>query len=234
VDGGVVTNSHVLHPNVAYDAILIRPDDLDPNLVASWVQIPIGEYYFRVTHESNAEALDYAFIEINDPKFNGRHHFEFSDTDDLVAIGEQVLFIGFPFGMFHLTAHLGYVSSIHTTGAVQVLQIDGSVNGGNSGGPMIDLETGRVAGIITRAHKGIVEESFDELIKALRHNAKTLADANKMGGLFIAGVNPAEAVEKSFVAMEAIAENIKRSANVGIGFAFSSKHVRDAIKNAKA
>jgi len=90
---------------------------------------------------SPEDAWDYAFFEVDHERFAGRHRFAFSPDDHPVPVGEQVGFLGFPFGLTHLTAHVGYVSSIHRSGPATTLQIDGSVNGGNSGGPLLDLKT---------------------------------------------------------------------------------------------
>jgi hypothetical protein len=48
------------------------------------------------------------------------------------------------------------------------------VNSGNSGGPLIDLKTGKVAGIITRAETGLLREQFDRLLQALKDNQRIL------------------------------------------------------------
>lgn len=166
---------------------------------------------------------------MSQPEFDGRHIFEFVDTNDSVKIGESTIFLGFPFGMPHLTTHLGFISSVHIWKGINVIQIDGSINGGNSGGPLLDLKTGKVVGIVTRAITGLIEEQFNNLLNALRHNQKILR--NVQGAMSIGGIDPIQAIITSQAAMEQITRDLHRSANVGIGYAYSAEYARDAIQN---
>ncbi len=77
--------------------------------------------------------------------------------DDTILIGETVIAIGNPYGLSH-TVTTGVVSALgRTIQAGEILyndfiQTDASVNPGNSGGPLINLE-GHVIGITTAIHR---------------------------------------------------------------------------------
>ena len=142
-------------------------------------------------------------------------------------VGESAVFLGFPFGMTQLTSHVGFISSIHNRNSVKVIQIDGSVNGGNSGGPLLDIKTGKVAGIVTRSVTGLIEEQFRNLLYALQQNQKALEGAKSV--MRIGSIDPIQAIIASQAAMEQIAKDLHRSANVGIGYAYSAEYIRDAI-----
>ena len=45
----------------------------------------------------------------------------------------------------------------------------------------------------------------------------------------IGGIDPMDCIRASFAAVEQVANNLRRSANVGIGFAFSAKHISQKI-----
>jgi len=128
--------------------------------------------------------------------------------------------------MAQLTAHLGHVSSIHERNGTKVLQIDGSINGGNSGGPLVN-EDGNVIGVVTRAVTGLIEEQFERLVNALRHNQEALQGGGAR--VLLGGIDPIQALRASQTAMEQIARDLHRSANVGIGYAYSAEYVRDAV-----
>jgi len=224
VGGGLVTNSHVLRPG-QIDAILIRMADTDPQDPGSYITLLPEACYQAVTHEPPAELHDYAFLGLDEPEFAGRYRFAF-DSEMAPVVGEQVAFLGFPFGMAQLTAHLGHISSIHERNGTTVLQIDGSINGGNSGGPLIN-EDGDVIGLVTRAITGVIEEQFERLIDALRHNQEALQGGG--GRVLLGGIDPIQALRASQAAMEQIARDLHRSANVGIGYAYSAEYIRDAI-----
>lgn len=69
-------------------------------------------------------------------------------------IGEQIVVIGAPFGVSH-SLSVGYLSGIRDGNAIpgrklvpRLLQTDASINQGNSGGPMFNLE-GEIVGIVS-------------------------------------------------------------------------------------
>ena len=78
---------------------------------------------------------------------------------DKVEVGDQIFVIGAPFGIGQ-TLTAGHLSGRHRlnkneNGAVEFLQTDAAINGGNSGGPMFDMD-GRVIGIVSTmmSHSG--------------------------------------------------------------------------------
>lgn len=69
-------------------------------------------------------------------------------------VGEQIIVIGAPFGVSH-SLSVGYLSGIRDSEAIpgrslepRLLQTDASINQGNSGGPMFNLE-GEIIGIVS-------------------------------------------------------------------------------------
>lgn len=101
------------------------------------------------------------------------------------------------------------------------------VNGGNSGGPIVDPDDGRVVGIVTqrRFPKG---ESAD----AIANHAKGLAQAIQssrvtmsIGGLDFTGMNQMYAES-----LNVIVDLISLNANSGIGIGFPISPVVEAIE----
>jgi serine protease Do len=97
-----------------------------------------------IIHESN----DIAVLKFNDksrlpiPTFNGE-----------IKEGLSVIFSGFPLGLRALTTHQGIISSItiDSAGAKRYL-IDGTVNTGNSGCPLMTID-GELIGIINATQR---------------------------------------------------------------------------------
>jgi len=225
VEGGLVTNSHNIRSQ-DFNSIAIRFADSNPSDKRSYIPLSRKECEKIIAKESIESERDYVYLKFTHPKFKGRHVFEFADSSNL-SVGEQVTFLGFPFGMNQMTAHIGYVPSIYETNGVEIIQIDGSINGGNSGGPLLDLKSGKVVGIISRANVGFLVDEFNKLIEALQQNQVALEDAKGM--MRMGKIDPIEAIKASQAAMEQIAKNLRQSANVGIGYAYSSNYVRDDI-----
>jgi serine protease Do len=72
--------------------------------------------------------------------------------DSLPAAGTSVLAYGHPWGMSY-TASRGIVSGLAWIYPNQLIQTDAVINSGNSGGPLISLNDGRVVGINTATYQ---------------------------------------------------------------------------------
>ena len=72
-------------------------------------------------------------------------------------IGAAVAIFGHPGGLSY-TATRGIISSIPWIFPTEVIQSDAVVNGGNSGGPMIGLDTGKVIGIAAATYRDTEDE----------------------------------------------------------------------------
>jgi serine protease Do len=132
-DGYVVTNNHVIQP------------DGRAELKEVTVTMPDGTEYTAEVVGRDA-ASDLAVLKISgDRPFP---YVEFGDSRQ-ARVGDWVVAIGNPFGLGG-TVTSGIVSAVHrATGAGaydRFIQTDASINRGNSGGPLFDMQ-GNVIGI---------------------------------------------------------------------------------------
>jgi S1-C subfamily serine protease len=78
------------------------------------------------------------------------------DMAETITAGQEVWAIGNPLGLSG-TVTKGIVSALRTLGGIHFLQVDASVNPGNSGGPLVNRD-GRVLGVTTfkvRGYEGL-------------------------------------------------------------------------------
>ena len=135
-DGYIVTNNHVVAP--------ARPD-----AVVEQVTVTLAD---RTEYEAEVvgrdQVADIAVLKVNPTR--PLPFVRFGDSNG-VRVGEWVVAIGNPFGLGG-TVTAGIVSALHRNiGAGlydRYIQTDASINSGNSGGPMFDLQ-GNVIGINT-------------------------------------------------------------------------------------
>lgn len=134
-DGYLVTNNHVISParsNATVDEITVTLSD---------------RREFQAKLIGRDEASDLALLKIDAA---GLPFVNFGDSTR-TRVGDWVVAIGNPFGLGG-TVTAGIVSALHRNiGATQYdryIQTDASINSGNSGGPMFDLQ-GNVIGINT-------------------------------------------------------------------------------------
>jgi S1-C subfamily serine protease len=221
----LITNSHVFHPN-GYNF----PPDTTLKLVwgdNSYDDIKLSDLELIVgSDESNA---DYAVYDIS-KKVDISKKFNFEIDQNLtIDEGDDVVIFGFPFETKYLTTHYGKISAIFEEKGIKKIQIDASVNQGNSGGPLYHLETNKVIGIVTRKQAGL-SKNFDDLLNSFAGNIEVLKKAQQNGSVGMFGINPLKMFEITQTQMSKISENIKRSANTGIGYAFScEKLLKEAI-----
>jgi S1-C subfamily serine protease len=133
--GKVITAEHVIHP---CSEILIVPSE----------GLPIGASVMTVD-----EDLDIALL---DPRSSiGEIGLPISTRSEL-AIGTQVSTWGFPAGYpgREPLLSVGYlagtvpVKSAKDGKVIQQWVVNAAFNGGNSGGPLLDIETGEVIGVV--------------------------------------------------------------------------------------
>lgn len=221
-DAGLVTANHVIREHRFETAVL----GLDGADAGDPIRFSEADMLSAIVRESPKEQHDFVVLSIDEPEFEGRHRFKLAGLGDL-RVGEQVLFLGYPYGSQNLTAHIGYASSIYRSRDTRVLQLDGSVNPSNSGGPVIDTDTGDVVAYVTRAQTGLLTD-FDALVEALEGNVATLSQ-QRSGQVIIAGIDPVASLRVTMVAMRQLAVNMRRSANVGIGYASDAAHIVEAM-----
>ncbi len=141
-EGYVLTNSHVI------------PDS------ATRLEVVLGEKAYEARFVGRRTDYDIALIKIS---AKGLIPASLGDSDTAEQ-GDVVIAIGSPYGLFH-TATEGIISFVGRQGGMgslvpNYLQTSAAINGGNSGGPLIDL-TGRVVGINTWKLGGSGNEGID-------------------------------------------------------------------------
>ena len=223
--GYLITNNHVIQVPSARRVILRT---VGPDGFVSAFEADFGRLAFRDMLRSGQgeSSWDYAVMAVDHPIFAQIPDLEAKQEND-VAIGSEACFLGFQFEQTNLAIHRGLVSSTFVKAGVRYVQIDGSVNHGNSGGPLIDTADGKVLGIVTRKATGLTKD-FENLDKMLQSNIKLLNQS--AGGVLLNGFDPIAATRMIQEQIRVISRNIGRSANVGIGYAYHISEVRSTLQ----
>jgi len=154
--GHLVTNNHVVaEPRTTEGGAVIFQ-------YSQRISVVVAGKRYRAVMVSSTEALqpsvyDYAIL-----KVEGIAENPYLTTGDpsLVRPGDQVLCLGFPLDFESLIATAGVVSAVlmrpsHVNSLHQMRTIvtDALVQFGNSGGPMVHVDSGAVVGINTLGHE---------------------------------------------------------------------------------
>ena len=92
--------------------------------------------------------LDLAIIKVGDKERPARLVQGDLECAGITAVGHPVGAFGHPWGLKY-TGTRGIISGVTNRFETEMLQTDAPINGGNSGGPLISLETGKIVGINT-------------------------------------------------------------------------------------
>jgi S1-C subfamily serine protease len=203
-DGLLVTANHVANKDIPIRCKL--PDGKD----------------CRFSVLKRNELQDFAILKIEQPKKN----FKYLKIGDYSSVheGDEILFSGFPLHLPFVTIQRGMISSKYHAKFASLnytgdwLQIDGSINKGSSGGPVINIKDGRVIGIVNFMPAGIGEK-----LKKLRDGIHKQQESGTNATLKIAGdVDLADSIIELINILES-------TMSVGMGHSISINHIKKEL-----
>ena len=164
---------------------------------------------------------DFAVLKVGGTLGAGRKVLEPMEVGD-VPRGTEVAFSGFPHGVSHLLVHKGFVSGrCETLG----FYIDGNVNPGNSGGPIVDIGSGKVVGIAS-ARRFVGAQDMKAICDECAKLTKHLHAVASQGGVQIMGVDFVGFAGLMAQSLELVKRALDANANTGIGIGY---HIRFAL-----
>ncbi len=219
----LVTNYHVIQVSTATHVQLrfVKEDGFTDYISK---KISLNEFLTGLVDSMPIDSWDYAIFNLDWPEFDPIPSLNLCARDEF-NIGQSIVLFGYQFGQPNLSIHSGILASRFIINEVKFLQLDASINQGNSGGPLINPNASEVIGIVTRKMTGLTRQ-FDELLRSFNHNIQTLEQASKGGRIQMFGIDPIEGMKISQTQMAKISLEIKRSANVGVGYAYELEKVR--------
>ncbi|WP_114575567.1 serine protease [Saliphagus sp. LR7] len=205
----IVTNAHVI------ESAIVDHDDI-------WaVTEEDEESRLELLTHSPSHKYDYALLNLKEGFSNPRNVL--NPKLGGVDRGQQICFAGFPHGINDLLVQEARVSGPKEDYG---FYIDGSVNGGNSGGPIVDADDGKIVGIVTE-RRYLTPIDMDEIsreINALRQRyQKGVGFDMVMGDISLNGV--LELIAESLGRFEDI---MQANANTGIGIGYQIMYANDA------
>jgi V8-like Glu-specific endopeptidase len=216
VNGHILTNNHVLgvpHTH-GYQILFPAVEGVSEGYNALFSAEFIRD---RIKDALPENSWDFAVIDLVDVGFKQIPSLKLSREINF-NIGTEVAALGYQFDQENLSIKSGILSSSYTKADVRYLQIDVNINQGNSGGPLISLESGEVIGIITRKHTGLsslidfLEKGYLNQIEESNYKLKSKIDYMTRNFHVI--------LKRNSERMITFINELKRSANVGIGYAY--------------
>jgi hypothetical protein len=204
----IVTNFHVVAPNLANRQPIVA-------ITETGTQFPVN----LVAHSPETQ-YDFAILQTAADMPVGRKILQPSQLQQ-VARGARIIFAGFPHGVPDLLVHEAIVSGPAQPNGFYV---DGSVNGGNSGGPIIDANSGLIVGIVTqrRFMGGAQLGQLRGQLAQLSQHCQAIAGS---GQVVIMGIDFGKFAQLMAGGFSVIDQLLQMNANSGIGIGFHIAHV---------
>jgi S1-C subfamily serine protease len=133
-----------------------------------------------------------------------------------LAEGDDVMYMGHPFGIPSVVTNKAMISWMGTSEGGDAYQLNGIVNSGNSGGPLMDIKSGHVVGIV-KAKYGTLTPYLQMIA-----NGKLAMGINLGGGNFDL---------KHFVTD--VASMMEIHIQMGIGYAVSTEYAETQLNSLK-
>jgi Trypsin-like peptidase domain len=184
--------------------------------------------------QSPSDQHDFALLRIDEEVGGDRVSLMPGKSPAVGDRGREIAFAGFPHGLEDLLVQRAVVAGF----SGDDFYLDGSVNGGNSGGPVVDAENGQVVGVIT-ASRFLFSEDLEQLARAARAIAAQAQRVRArgggmhqidLGGMVIEGMSMGQGPAIGGIEFDALAALVSQSnqllelafdanANTGLGLA---------------
>ena len=159
-------------------------------------------------------------------------HLQLGDYGEL-AEGDEVLFMGYPVGGKMCLAHRGMISFKgriefkYLPAPVDSFALDGSVNRGNSGGPVLSVRKGTVVGIVNAKLGDLSEKLYEfrrgrDILKKLGMSVSVEFGVVEIDGRQVGGSDQGD------VSAE-IVDFLSLYTNAGVGYALSADYARQLV-----
>ncbi|MFP1258746.1 serine protease [Klebsiella michiganensis] len=172
-----------------------------------------------------SDVNDFAILQLQSPLPSGRTVLqpleEFASTR-----GKKIIFAGYPHGLPQLLTNEAIISAPLEN---EQFAIDGMVNGGNSGGPIIDAESGLIIGMVT-ARRYVSGHKAEQLQEEATQLRAYLERASQGMSVAFMGVDFGELSDMFGRSLQVITELINLNANPGIGIGYPISPVTEAAK----
>ncbi|EIR5746024.1 trypsin-like peptidase domain-containing protein [Escherichia coli] len=213
----VVTNLHV----VATCCDLQAMRQIGPVTLQTEANEHIGAQILHIDGDN-----DFAIMRLQSPLPAGRTVLQPS-AGFTPTRGKKLIFAGYPHGIPQLLTNEGIISAPLDAGR---FALDGMVNGGNSGGPIIDRETGEAIGIVTQ-RRYVLPPDAQQLSNEVAQLRGYLAQAAQQMSVEVMGVNFGQMADMFSRSLQMVNQMMNLNANPGIGTGFSLEPIVNVVSS---
>ncbi len=203
------------------DFVVITFKKSEDNLKKISVRLTMKDFMNRLISDGDKDFSDFSIISTDKLGLDNIPSLHIS-IENKNFIGASVALLGCQFGHPGLTLKKGIISSYKMINNQRYLLFDGILSRGNSGSPLIQVETNSVIGII--GHKlNAIDVNYQQMINIINANIKMLREAT--GKMEISGVDPVQVMVAAQHQIKQLASDLYKTSYLGAGYALSSSNM---------
>jgi hypothetical protein len=225
--GNYIFTSHLVNKPHTYEIVEIFFVEKDGFTPTATVRLTQHDFADALITSYDEEITGFSLISTTDMDIEQIPSLPLSGNGS-VAIGQPVAVMGFQYDNPNLTIKSGILSTFVFHNNIRYLQFDGSVFWGNSGSPLIDLETQEVLGIIgyklDRKNK-----AYEQMIEIIKSNIQMLEKAQ--GEIDIKGVDPIQVLIAWQKQIKQLSNEIYKASGNAVGIALDIQAIKGLVKS---
>jgi hypothetical protein len=187
------------------------------------VKISEKDFRLRMVKGIKENIPGFALIDIDFPQFDDIPSLQLSSFKKF-KVGSPIAIIGHQMEHNNIAIKTGIVSSFCKQNGIKYIQFDAAMDRGNSGSPLIDVESGEVIGIVGQ-RLAILLESYKRMLQIINNNLTLLKEAE--GKINMIDIDPIQVLIANQNQIKHIAQEFFKTASIVYGFALDINQISE-------
>jgi hypothetical protein len=165
----------------------------------------------------------FALIDIDFPQFDDIPSLQLNNSKKF-KVGSPIAIIGHQMEHNNIAIKTGIVSSYCKLNGMKYMQFDAAMDRGNSGSPLIDVESGEVVGIVGQRLASLLD-NYKRMIQIINNNLSLLKEAE--GKINMIDIDPIQVLIANQNQIKHIAQEFFKTASIVYGFALDISQISE-------
>jgi hypothetical protein len=193
--------------------------------ISTSIKITDKDFRLRMVKGIKENIPGFALFDIDFPQFDNIPSLKFNSTRK-VDVAMPVAVIGYQMEHANLAIKKGIVSSFCKQNGSRYIQFDNGIDRGNSGCPLIDVETCEVIGIVGHRLANLMD-GYKRMMDVINNNLNMLKDVE--GKLMLHDIDPIQVLVVNQNQIKHLAQDFFRTASFMYGFALDVNQILELL-----
>jgi len=222
--GNMIITDDQIYNQKDVSEIKIRFYEDDGAKVFKELLFSYDEYTKMLPAKSEFDGLGFAFFSLDDEQLEGTIPLELCQNCSS-HIGNEALTISYQYDQNNIALNSALISSnVKNERGLSYIEFDGTIRTGISGSPLMDLESGKVVGIVANKELQFVK-SYREILRNIDANLKALEAVE--GKWFVDDVDPIQVLIVNQFQLKHLAREFFTNFALKAGYALDVNHLRE-------